>query len=217
MLDYGQVRQSGTQQKGPRPMKQSDIRVSVSEGFSREYGHLGFDILLDNGYDLETVASIEFQCNENSREWYGPHIKMDRHVHNIEDLEAATQAIKKFAGRGVNYLSARDLAIRVRDKFDRVVYDGRENEYVPVSELADPEFKAWRDNTQRQCTVGCLARTEYEAKEKILKKFAEHGYTEKLQAWLAAGQPVRSLNDSAPTVNPLEKMVPSILEDPEEF
>lgn len=174
----------------------------------REIGHSFREFILT--FKLQTDDGTGRLNPDKAPEWYGLHTKVKGRIpSDIKQINAVAQKTESILNEREGEWSLRNMErpenilwALEKQGIRRMVYDGRVSQYVPLSELAGPEFRAFHNNHE-----SVLARDESEAKRLLTVKTAQFSPSA-LQSWLNEGSPVMlsSMSD-APSVQATESVL----------
>lgn len=189
---------------------------SVWREDSREYGHVTLAYYtgasLDR-YSPQPFLMLKWQCDRENVGWYGFRAEMTRD--NPDAMLHAMKLAAPLLAKIVALPSCAPGAILAELQFPRWVNDDRMSKWIPVEEVAGPEYRRWMSWTDGSCCVSAVATDEEDAKLQIMRKYAGNisecrygGYAAKLEAWIAAGKPVR-MDDYAkcPDTTPTDELL----------
>lgn len=166
---------------------------------SHGYGHLV--IAFYSGASLERYCpnpflKLRYQCDKENVGWYGLHtdVSRDSAADMLIALDAAKPVLRKIAELPSEDPASVIAAVNV----PRWIEDRRCSQWMPISDVAGPDLKRWMSWTDASCSVSAMATDEDDAKQAIMAEYARHisernygNYGAKLEAWIAAGKPVR--------------------------
>lgn len=189
-------------------------REEVSHGYRHLYIEL-WDSKMTVCGDQQpngVTAKLSWQSSQDINDWYGFSIKTE--TASLYGLREASRVVSRVMSKLDGYCPQPELVVEKLRKIKaaEMVWDGREGALVPLAEVKDSSYRAYRDDWQalgkRHCTAGCMARNETEAKSLIGSELATNPrYEETLLAWLERGRPVRQLDDRAPDTETVEEKI----------
>jgi len=191
--------------KTPCPKFGFRISSETSNGFK----HLSFQFLKRGEYNLEymdELAVIRFQSDSTNKGWYGMRTTIEARGNSIGHVSDALKLLKKLTPENQHEETPETILAKISElKIDRVEYDSRLSQYVTEKTIPESHLTRWMDgfkqyNNEYGCSIAVLAENETDARNKILKEFAENvakGHSEKtFEKWIAAKKPVEENRDS---------------------
>ena len=189
----------------------------------RGYEHVYLRVFARETEEQETTKTelftLKWQGDHESYYWYGFRFEMEAHYFGdaIIRMKATQSLFQKIEKVGVQCDKIADVVKLLEDMgVTRRVYDDRESLYLTVDKIKGSEYRRWMSWLDGSCTCACLATDEDDAKRGIVKQFAHYidegrgfsDYAGKLEAWLAAGKPVREdSHRSEPDVRPVAEII----------
>lgn len=189
------------------------------------YAHLHIMLRAKGYLTFSGIGDISFRWQTDRDQfdkpdpWYGFGIVTE--ARNFSEHERGVKLIARIA-KGVIEATPQEIIERLEKlKAPRLVHDPREGEVIEVKDVLPVDYKRWFDDysaygyTHNYTSV--MARDELEAKNKMTKAMVEGEFpasTERLQAWVKAGLPVKKMDtytmfDEAPDIKPLEDLLRS--------
>ena len=199
----------------------------------RGYEHIYLRVFRRGPADTETTMSelftLKWQGDWESTYWYGFHFETEAHYFGeaLIRMKAAQSLFQRIEKIGVQADKAGDvIALLEKLGLERRIYDDRVGEYLLPDKVKGPEYRRWMTWTDGSCTCVAPALDEEDAKAELLKCFARYvghsayprDYAAKLEAWIAAGKPVREdTHRSALDVRSIAEIIKPMKEAPVEL
>lgn len=172
---------------------------SVWRDDSNGYGHL--TIALYSGASLDRMCPCPFlkltwQCDHENAGWYA--LKAETCRDTPADMLIAIKAAEPFLKKIDALPSSNPASLLAALNLPRWVEDRRCSQWMPIDDVKGPEFKRYMSWTEGSCCVSAMATDDDDAKKEIMAKYARNiaersygNYAGKLEAWIAAGKPIR--------------------------
>ena len=203
-------------------MKTKNLIYTINKNTQGGYSHLYLEIreIGSRFGGRETALTLKWQLHRpeamdsnSPRNWYGLHTtitgnrlgeiatvaKVAAQINNSLEKRAQSDTWRKGDSTPENVIEVLEEL-----KIARAVYDGRQSNYVRISDLPDDAVFAWSNGT-----TSILAGCEREAKRKLAIATAEFSVSS-LEQWIAKGSPITRRDDRAPLVETLA----DVLKDP---